>query len=483
MSDKITKVLFAASEAAPFIKSGGLGDVIGSLPEAISGKDCEVSVILPLHEGVSWEFRNKMTYLTTINVPVSWRNQNCGIFKYENKGVTWYFLDSEYYFKRGDALYGCYDDAERFAFFSAAVLEAFPHINYFPDVIHCHDWQTALIPIYYKLKYYDRPGYHGLKTVFTIHNIEYQGVFGREIVENVLGLSMSEFENGFLEYGGAVNFMKAAIVCSDKVTTVSPTYAEEIKTEEYGHGLDGVLRWEAGKLSGILNGIDRRLYNPKNDKKLFSTFSQDDMTGKAKNKEELQGLLNLPKDAKTPLIGMVTRLVSHKGLDLLTAVIDELLSDDIQLAIIGTGDWKYEQFLRDKQWQYPYKLSVNIAFNSELAQKVYGGSDMFLMPSKSEPCGLAQMIALRYGTIPIVRETGGLRDSIMPYNKFTGEGNGFSFKNYHAHDMLCVIREACQLYRDEDAWMKLIENGMNSDFSWKNSAKKYKAVYSELLSN
>jgi len=483
MENKITKVLFAASEAAPFVKSGGLGDVIGSLPEAISGKDFEVSVIIPLHEGISWDFRNEMTYITTINVPLAWRNQNCGIFKYEKNGVVWYFLDNEYYFKRGDALYGCYDDAERYAFFCSAVLEAFPHIGYFPDVIHCHDWQTALIPIYYKLKYFDKPGYHGLKTVFTIHNIEYQGVFGREIVENVLGLSMAEFENGFLEFDGAVNFMKAAIICSDRVTTVSPTYAEEIKTPEYAHGLDTILSWEAGKLSGILNGIDKKLYNPRTDKKLFCSFTKKDMSGKAKNKEELQGLLNLPKNADIPLIGMVTRLVSHKGLDLLTAIIDELLAEDIQLAIIGTGDWKYEQFLREKLWQYPYKLSVNIAFNGELAQKVYGGSDMFLMPSKSEPCGLAQMIALRYGTIPIVRETGGLYDSIKQYDKETEKGNGFTFRNYDAGEMLSKIREACELYRDKEAWNKLVENGMDADFSWKNSAKKYKELYSDLVLN
>lgn len=481
MSDKTTKILFVASEAAPFIKTGGLGDVIGSLPEAISDKKYEVSVVIPLHEGIPREFRDKMTYITTINAPLSWRNQHCGIFKYEKSGVTWYFLDNEYYFKRGDALYGCYDDAERYAFFSMAVLEIFPYINYFPDIIHCHDWQTALVPIYYKLRFYDREGYHGLKTVFTIHNIEYQGVFGREIVENVLGLSMAEFENGFLEYDGDVNFMKAAIICADRVTTVSETYAEEIKTAEYGKGLDGVLRQESGKLIGILNGIDQKLYNSEKDKKLFCNFSKKDMSGKAKNKEELQKLLNLPTHAETPLIGMVTRLVSHKGLDLVAAVIDDMLSEDLQLVVVGTGEWKYEQFLRDKQWQYPCKLSVNIAFNSDLASKVYGGSDMFLMPSKSEPCGLAQMIALRYGTIPIVRETGGLRDSIKPYNKFTGEGNGFSFENYNAHDMLHVVREACLLYRNKSAWQRLVESGMNSDFSWKTSAKKYKKVYSELI--
>ncbi len=476
-----TKVLIAASEAAPFIKSGGLGDVIGSLPPEIAKKQCEVSVVIPMYEGIPLDIRSKMTYITNIFVPVAWRSQYCGIFKYEDRGVTWYFIDNEYYFKRGNALYGCYDDAERFAFFSSAVLEILPHINYKPDIIHCHDWQTALIPIYYKLKYYNRDKYENIKLIFTIHNIEYQGVFGKEIVENVLGLSMSEFDNGFLEYGGAVNLMKAAIICSDKVTTVSPTYAEEIKTEYFGHGLDSILRFEAGKLSGIVNGIDQKLYNPKTDKRLFFNFSKDDLSGKKKNKKELQQLVNLPSDRDIPLIGMVTRLVSHKGLDLISAVIDQMLSDDIELVIVGTGDWKYEQFLRDKQWQYPHKLSVNIAFNADLAQKVYAGADMFLMPSRSEPCGLAQMIALRYGTIPIVRETGGLKDTIVPYNKFTGEGNGFSFTDYNANDMLYVIREACKLYKDANTWEKLVKNGMNSDFSWKKSADKYVKLYESLL--
>ncbi len=475
------KILFAASEAAPFIKSGGLGDVIGSLPKAISGKYCEVSVIIPLHEGIPEKIRRKMTYITNIFVPVAWRSQYCGIFKYEEKGVTWYFIDNEYYFKRGNALYGCYDDAERFSFFSMAVLEILPHINYYPDIIHCHDWQTALVPIFHKLKFSERDGYKDIKTIFTIHNIEYQGVFDRGIVENVLGISTEEFDNGFLEYNGAVNLMKAAIICSDKVTTVSPTYAEEIKTPEFGHGLNEVLCYDTAKLVGIINGIDQKLFNPAKDKRILFNYSVDDLSGKEKNKAELQALVNLPQNEKTPVVGMVTRLVSHKGLDLVSAIIDKLLEDDIQLVVIGTGDWKYEQFLRDKQWQYPFKLSVNIAFNSELAQKVYAGSDLFLMPSRSEPCGLAQMIALRYGTIPIVRKTGGLRDSIEQFNEETGEGNGFLFAGYDADEMLSAIRYACDLYRNGEHWGRLIENGMKTDFSWKKSAKKYNKLYDELI--
>ena len=478
---KTRKILFVASEAAPFIKSGGLGDVIGSLPKEIADKDNEVAVVLPLYEGISDDFRKKMTYVKNIFVPVAWRSQYCGIFKYEENSVTWYFIDNEYYFKRGGALYGCYDDAERFTFFSSAVLEILPHLNYRPDVIHCHDWQTALVPVFYKLKYSDREAYKGIKTIFTIHNIEYQGIFDREIVENVLGISNAEFDNGFLEFNGAVNLMKAAILSADKVTTVSPTYAEEIKTPEYAHGLDGILRYESGKLMGIINGIDEEQYNPATDKRLFFKYSKKNLSGKAKNKKELLSLVNLPNDRDVPVIAMVTRLVSHKGLDLVTAVLDELLEEDVMLIVLGTGDWKYEQFLRDKQWQYPYKLSVNIAFNSELAQKVYAGSDMFLMPSKSEPCGLAQMISLRYGTIPIVRETGGLKDSIVAYDKGTGEGNGFSFGDYNAHDMLRAIREAISLYNDKDLWKKLVLNGMSSDFSWKTSAKTYKELYAQMI--
>ena len=474
------KILFAASEAAPYIKSGGLGDVIGSLPGALQSKNCQVAAVIPLHEGISQSVKDQMTFVANIFVPVSWRKQYCGIFRLEDRGVTWYFLDNEYYFKRGDALYGCYDDAERYAFFARAVLEILPHIDYFPDVLHCHDWQSALVPVYLKLKYFEDPRYNRIKTVFTIHNIEYQGVFGREIMENVLGISYQEFDNGFMEHNQAVNFMKTAILCADRVTTVSPTYAQEIKTPEYAHGLDGILRLEEGKLSGILNGIDQKQYNPETDPRLFCHFSAKDLSGKTKNKLELQKLLNLPQNSEIPMIGMVSRLVAHKGMDLVCSVLDELLGDEVQLVIVGTGEWKYEQFLRDKQWQFPHKLSASIVFNVDLAQKIYGSADLFLMPSKSEPCGLAQMIALRYGTIPVVRETGGLKDTVCPYNKYNGEGNGFSFHNYNAHDMLYVIREACALYRNKEVWNQLVKRGITSDFSWKKSAKAYLELYKSL---
>lgn len=475
------KVLFAASEAAPFIKTGGLGDVIGSLPVALAGKNCEVYAVLPLYEGISDKVRAQMKFITSIFVPLAWRNQYCGIFMLKSNGVTWYFIDNEYYYRRGAAVYGCYDDGERFAFFSQAVLTILPHIDLQPDIIHCHDWQSAMIPVYLRTLYNEDPFYAGIKTVFTIHNIEYQGVFGREIMENVLGLSNDLFDNGTMCHNDAVNFLKNAIVFADRVTTVSPTYAKEIKTPQYAHGLDGVLNLYTSKLSGIINGIDVVGFDPQIDKRIFRNFSVKDTSGKAQNKEKLQKLLNLPVCADTPVIAMITRLVGHKGMDLVGAILDSLMQHDVQFIVLGTGEWQYEAFLRDKIWQYPSKLSVNISFNADLAQKIYAASDMLLMPSKSEPCGLAQMIAMRYGTVPIVRETGGLCDTVVPYNKYTGEGNGFTFTNYNEQDMLYVILEACEFYHDADVWHKIMEHGMQRDFSWNNSAKQYLELYQGLL--
>lgn len=475
-------ILFAASEAAPFVKSGGLGDVIGSLPVALKGKQCEMSCVIPLHEKIDQETKNKMTFIANIFVPVAWRKQYCGLFLLEKEGVKWYFIDNEYYFKRGDALYGCYDDAERYAFFSRAVLEVLPLMDSMPDIIHCHDWQTALVPVYLRLLYHDKPEYDRIKTVFTIHNIEYQGKFGRDIMQNVLGIEEKEFDNGFMEHSGSVNFMKSAIVCSDWVTTVSPSYACEIQDATFAHGLEGILGYHKGKVSGILNGISKKAFNPKTDKRLFAKYSADDISGKSVNKAELQKMLNLPVNPDIPLVGMVTRLVNHKGMDMVTQVLDEILERDLQLVVVGTGDWHFEQYLKDHQWQYPSKLSVHIAFNPDLAQKVYAGCDMFLMPSRSEPCGLAQMIALNYGTIPIVRATGGLRDTVTPYNQEEKTGNGFSFEHCDAYQMLGTIDYACQMFQDKTVWEGLIKQGISSDFTWKNSAKQYQKLYQSLIS-
>lgn len=474
------KILFAASEAVPYVKSGGLGDVIGSLPPSLVSEDCEVSVVLPLYDAVSQEVRERLTFVTSVYVPVAWRSQYCGIFKLQENGVTWYFIDNEYYFRRG-TLYGAYDDGERFSFFSRAVLTLIGTLGEKPDIIHCHDWQTALVPVYLRTVYALDPAYAGIKTVFTIHNIEYQGRFGRDIMENVLGLPYDLYDNGAMRQDGDVNLLKSAIIFADKVTTVSPTYAEEIKTSAYGHGLESVLNREAHKLSGIINGIDMSI-SPKNDTRIFKNYTDRSLKNKKENKDAVREFVNLPVRDDVPLIAMVTRLVKHKGMDLVCEVLDRLLDMDVQVVVLGSGDWQYEQFLRDKAWQYPTKLAVNIGFNADLAQKFYAGADIFLMPSQSEPCGLAQMIAMHYGTIPVVRETGGLRDTVIPYNKYTNQGLGFSFSQYDSNDMFNILCNAIALWNDDrTSWEKMMRRGMKYDFSWNSSAEKYKELYSELI--
>ena len=473
------KILFAASEAAPYIKSGGLGDVIGSLPVALAEQGCEVSCIIPLYDAIGPELRARLTFVTSMYVPLSWRNQYCGVFKLEERGVTWYFIDNEYYFKRG-SLYGSYDDCERFSFFSQAVLATVGVLGLAPDIIHCHDWQTACIPVYLRTLHGDDPACQAIKTVFTIHNIEYQGIFGREVMENVLGLPYALFDEGTMRHNDAVNLMKSAILFADRVTTVSPTYAQEILTPEYGHGLDSVLRMEQGKLCGILNGIDVSV-SPENDPRIVKNYSVKTLRDKKANTDAARELMNLPLRDDVPLIVMITRLVQHKGLDLVCEVLDQLLEQEVQMIVLGSGEWQYEQFLRDKAWQYPTKLAVYIGFHAELAQKLYAAADLFLMPSKSEPCGLAQMIAMHYGAVPVVRETGGLRDTVSPYNQYTGEGLGFTFRNYHAPDMLHVLGEACALWHDRGIWEPMMKRDMQADFSWKHSAGEYRALYQSLL--
>ncbi|MBQ6838128.1 MAG: glycogen synthase, partial [Clostridia bacterium] len=403
--------------------------------------------------------------------------QYCGIFEARAGGVIYYLLDNQYYFKR-DALYGFYDDAERFAFFSRAILEILPHIDFKPDIIHCNDWQTALTPLYYSTMYANQPGYENIKTVLTIHNIQYQGVYGEELLDNVVGIDHAH--KSLIEYDGAVNLMKGGIECANAVTTVSPSYAKEILDPWYSHGLDTILRERSYKLRGILNGIDVENYNPETDKDVFKNYSVDNMRGKAVNKRELQKLLGLPEKSDTPVMGMVSRLVSHKGLDLCKAVLDELLSTtDIQLVVLGSGDYQYEEFFRGLAERYPDKVGLCLGFIPDLARKIYAGSDMFLMPSKSEPCGLSQMVALRYGSIPIVRETGGLRDSVR--DSGDGEGNGFVFSSYNAHDMLHAIKRAVAGYQDKKGWPILVKRAMESDNSWGKSANEYIRMYKEVL--
>ena len=464
------KIMYVTSECAPFIKTGGLGDVAGSLPQALAAKGHDVRVFCPLYSAIDQSMREKFYYIKNANVRLGWRNQYCGIFRYEADGVTYYFIDNEYYFARGQ-IYGEYDDAERFAYYSKAVLEVLPDLEWKPDVINCNDWQTALVPVYYNLMFASRPFYENIKTVFTIHNIQYQGRYGREILEYVLGIDDAHFRSGFMAMDGDVNLMKAAIVASSAVTTVSPTYANEIQTEYYGYRLDSVLRMNSYKLHGILNGIDMDAFNPETDPKLFKNYGP-------RNKTELLKLCGLEGDANTPVIGIVTRFVDQKGLDLVEAVLPDILADDVRLIVLGTGDYRYEQMFIEAKRRWPDKVSASIMFSGDLANRIYAGADMFLMPSKFEPCGLAQMIALRYGTIPIVRETGGLKDTVHAFVDYAGTGNGFTFASYNAHDMLHVIREACGVFRfNKPAWSKLIMQGMQSDFSWGSSADKYIEVY------
>ena len=470
------KILFVASEAAPFIATGGLAEVVGSLSKALANsKKYDVRVIIPLYEDVKHEYRQKFKFIGSITTPLSWRQQYCGIFQYKLDGVTYYFVDNEYYFKR-HGCYGYFDDGERFAFFCASVMEILPFVEFYPDVLHCHDWQAALAAIYLKTKYCFRKEYQFIRALFTIHNIEYQGWYSMGVLEDLFGISYDH--KYLLEYNGEINLMKGAIECCEKFSTVSPSYAMEIKDPFYAHGLDPIVRRNEFKLCGILNGIDPDYYNPSTDSALYANFSAEDLAGKVVCKRELQRQLNLPVRENVPIVAMITRLVAHKGLDLVTSVIEELLQRDVQFVLLGTGEGYYEGFFRNLALHYPGKVAAAITFNADLSRKIYSGADLFLMPSKSEPCGLAQMIASRYGTVAIVRETGGLRDSILPYG---AGGNGFTFANYNAHDMLYVINEAINLYHNKEEWCKLVRKAATTDFTWRASAQRYDHLYEEML--
>lgn len=471
------KILFVASEARPFIATGGLADVIGSLPQALAQDPTyDIRVVLPLYSDIKQDFRRKMSFLGNIYIPLSWRNQYCGIFRCQQDGVTYYFLDNEYYFKRSGC-YGFYDDGERFAYFSRAVLEILPFIGFYPDVLHCHDWQAALAAIYLKTIYADRPEYQGIRALFTIHNIEYQGKYALDILEDLFGIPNKY--RGLLEYDGCINLMKGAIECSEKFSTVSPTYANEIKTAQYAHGLQNIILRNADKLTGVLNGIDVNSYNPETDSALFANYTPDNLDGKAICKQELQKMLGLPvKDV--PIIAMITRLVAHKGIELVKTVAEDILHEDVQLVLLGTGDKAYENYFRDLGRRYDCKVSANIAFNGDLSRKIYSGADLFLMPSVSEPCGLSQMIASRYATVPIVRETGGLYDSIKPYG---AGGNGFTFSSCNPYDMLYVIHEALDTYKKGREWKALMKKAATTDFSWSHSANEYKKLYEDTFTS
>ena len=471
------KVLYVSSEALPFAASGGLADVAGSLPQALRRRKVACRVVMPLYGSISDEMRKSMKFITNIMVPVSWRRQYCGIFEAKAGGVIYYLIDNEYYFKR-NSFYGHYDDGERFAFFSRAVLEILPYIDFKPDIIHCNDWQSALVPVYYSTIYGNKEGYTGIKTVFTIHNIQYQGKYGTEILGDVFGLG--EETTSLVQFGDCLNLMKGGIECANKITTVSNTYATEILDPWFSHGLDPILKERSYKLSGILNGIDTVNYDPEKDKDIFVNYSAKAPEGKKENKAALQALFNLPVREDVPVMGIVSRLVAHKGLDLIKRIMWDLLSStDMQLVVLGSGDWEYESFFKELAAAFPDKVGLRLGFIPDMARKIYAGSDMFLMPSKSEPCGLSQMVALRYGSIPIVRETGGLKDTIT--DSGDGKGNGFTFKSYDAYDMLDAIRRALGAFYDRDYWQKLVVRALKCDNSWGRSAKEYIKLYESLM--
>lgn len=474
------KVLFTASEAVPFIKSGGLADVAHALPKTLRALGVDVRVVLPKYGAISDALLANSTKVAEFSIPVGWRQQYCGIWTVDYDGIPYYFVDNEYYFKR-DTLYGHYDDAERFAFFCTAVLEMLPQIDFMPNVLHLNDWHTGMISAQLNEIYRHRPGYEALRTVFTIHNLQYQGIFTPECLHNLLNLPMNDYYSGALEFYGNINFMKAGISFSNLITTVSPSYAEEIQTAYFGEQLDGLMRWRSDSLKGIVNGIDTALYNPLTDVRLPQPYDLEHIAQKGTNKAALQKRMGLPVRPDVPVLAMVTRLADMKGLDLIAGVLHQIMSEDLQLIVLGSGEQRYEHMFQEFQRWYPDKLAIYIGFNAELSHQIYGGADLFLMPSRFEPCGLGQLIALTYGTVPIVRETGGLKDTVMPWNEFTGEGNGFSFANYNAHDMLHVIHYALSCYRNPAVWQQIVTNAMSADNSWEHSAKQYLELYEKLV--
>ena len=474
------KILYAASEAVPFCKTGGLADVAGSLPAALAAQGAEVAVVLPLYQKVKEKFGDRLYFECYDYVDLAWRHSYCGLFSLEQDGVTWYFLDNEQYFNRPE-LYGYMDDGERFGFFSRAVVRMLPHLKFWPEVIHCNDWQTALVPIYLKDDGVREDRFRSIRTVLSIHNIEYQGRYGRQTLGDLFGLDHGWADDGTILMDGDVNLLKGAILCADAVNAVSPTYANELKMPYFAHRLDGIMRRCGYKLSGVLNGIDVKRYDPAADPHIAVNYSAADMAGKQADKAELQKLTGLRQEPYVPIVGIVSRLVSHKGLDLVCEVLHDMMELPMQLVILGKGDRKYEEFFQWAANQYPGRMAVRLDYNEELSMAIYAGADLFLMPSRSEPCGLSQMIAMRYGTVPIVRETGGLKDTVTPYEAWRDAGNGFTFANYASSDMLYVIREAVYLYKDyPDAFARLRARAMACDFSWARSAGEYLHIYSTI---
>jgi len=476
-------ILFIASESVPFIKTGGLADVVGSLPKCFDKNEYDVRVIIPKYQCMKEKFKEQLEYVDHFYMTLGWRSQYVGILKLKYEGITYYFIDNEYYFS-GDKPYGeIYQDIEKFAFFSRAALSVLPVIGFKPDIVHCHDWQTGLIPIYLKDSFREGEFFANAKSIMTIHNLKFQGVWDIKTVRDIVGLSDYYFTSDKLKYYDDANYLKGGITYADYVTTVSDTYAEEIKTPFYGEGLDGLLRARSMSLRGIVNGIDYDEYNPETDTMIANNYNVANFRKeKIKNKRALQKELGLEVNDKKFMIGLVSRLTDQKGLDLIQCVMDEICSEDVQFVILGTGEERYENMFRHYAWKYQDRVSANIYYSEEMSHKIYASCDAFLMPSLFEPCGLSQLMSLRYGTVPIVRETGGLKDTVEPYNEYESKGTGFSFANYNAHEMLDIIRYAKHIYYNKKReWNKIIDRGMATDYSWTTSAKKYEEVYNYLI--
>lgn len=477
----MNSVLFVASEAVPYIKTGGLADVMGALPKELAKKGMDVRLVIPKYSLIHEDAKKQMQEVTTGIVNLAWRQLYYGVEEIEADGVKVYFIDNEWYFKR-DRLYGYDDDDERFAYFCRAVLTMLPKIDFKPDIIHCNDWHTGLMGVFLKEDFYHDDFYKDIKVIYTIHNLKYQGIYPPSIMRDIIGLPLELFDNGNLECDGCVNYMKTGMVYADYITTVSPTYAKEMTYPYFGERLDGYIRANQDKVMGIINGLDEDAYNPKTDSLIKQNYTaKNARAGKRVNKDALRRELGLSVRRGVPMIAIVSRLVEDKGLDLITCIMDELVEDEVQLVVVGTGDWAYEDAFRNLARRHPTKVSVNILFNEALAHKVYAASDIFLMPSRYEPCGLSQLIALKYGSIPVVRETGGLKDTVVPFDKYKGTGNGLTFKNFNAHELLFTAKRALGYYEDTALWDKLVKNAMESDYSWKRSAKAYVDLYKKVL--
>lgn len=476
-------ILFATSEAVPFIKTGGLADVAGSLPKYFDKRYFDIRVILPKYACMKQEWKDKMNYITHFYMDLGYKNCYVGIMHMEYEGIQFYFIDNEYYFSGPKPYDGGTWDLEKFAFFSKAVLSVLPVIGFRPDIIHCHDWQTGLLPVYLKNEFAANPFFWGIKTIITIHNLKFQGIWDREWVQGVSGLTDNLFTPDKLEFKKDANMLKGGLVYADYITTVSDTYANEIQTEYYGEGLNGLLSARHFDMQGIVNGIDYNAYDPQTDGRIYCNYNASDFRKKKfNNKTKLQQDLGLAVDKKKYMIGLISRLTDQKGLDLINHVIEGIVDDFTQLVVIGTGDPQYENMFRHYAWKYPDRVSANICYSDDLAHKLYAAADAFLMPSRFEPCGLTQLISFRYGTVPIVRETGGLKDTVKPYNEYENSGDGFSFSNYNADEMLAVINYSKHIFFDKKReWNQIVDRGMANDFSWNASKFKYEGLYNYLI--